>query len=85
MPKSSQLLAQRLHHSAASGSAGSWSIGGHDVVDGGEGAVGNSPSARGREHAEGLGRGDLVDEVGADEELRAAVGEVPTVWASQTF
>jgi hypothetical protein len=28
------------------------------------------------QHAEGLGRGDLMDEVGADEELSLAVGQL---------
>ena len=50
-------------------------VGGDDVVDGGEGAlrVGDL-EAEVAHHAKCLRRGDLVDEVGADEELGLAVG-----------
>ena len=45
-------------------------LGGHDVVHGGEGAVGiGHLQALFRHHVEGLGAGDLVDEVQADEKL----------------
>ena len=51
-------------------------VGGHDVVDRGERAVRHRDlQAEVAEHAESLRAGDLVDEVGADQELGLAVGE----------
>ncbi len=48
----------------------------HDVIDGGKGALRKLHlEAKVAKHAEGLRRGDLVNQVGADEELRAAVGK----------
>ncbi len=58
------------------GEGGLLVVGGHDVVHGGEGAVGVGDfESEIAEHAEGLGAGDFVDEVGVNEELRLAVGE----------
>ncbi len=51
-------------------------VGGDDVVDSGEGAVRVfylEPEIP--EHTEGLRAGDLVDEVGSDEELGLAIGQ----------
>ena len=68
---------QRLHHFRGERILRRVLIDGrHDVVDRGERALREfhlQPEIA--EHAEGLGRGHLVDEVGADEELRAAVRE----------
>ena len=51
-------------------------VGRHDVIDGGEGAVRiKHLEPEVAKHAERLGAGDLVDEVGADQELRSPVGE----------
>jgi hypothetical protein len=51
-------------------------VGGDDVIDRGKGPMGIAHlEAEVAEHAEGLRAGDLVDEVGADKELRLAVGE----------
>jgi len=51
-------------------------VGRNDVVNGREGAVRESDfETEVAQHAEGLGGGDLVDEVGADEELGLAVGQ----------
>ena len=51
-------------------------VGGDDVVDSGEGAVRVFYlEAKIPEHTEGLRAGDLVDEVGSDEELGLAIGQ----------
>jgi hypothetical protein len=48
-------------------------VGRNDVVNGREGPVGShDPEAEVAQHAEGLGAGDLVNQVGADEELGVA-------------
>jgi hypothetical protein len=65
------ILAQRLHHFRGQRVLRGVLIDGRDdVVHGGEGALWKlhlEPEIA--EHAEGLGRGHLVDEVRADEEL----------------
>ena len=51
-------------------------MGRDDVVDGGEGALRHlHRQVEIAQHAEGLGTGDLVDQVGADEELGLTVGQ----------
>ncbi len=52
-------------------------IGRHDVIHGRKGAVREGDlQPKIAQHAEGLGRSDLVDEVRADEQLRLAVGQL---------
>jgi len=57
------------------------------MVDGGDGSVGAADLAAGdAEAVEGLGRGDLVDEVEVDiEEWRASPVGSATRWDCQTF
>jgi hypothetical protein len=51
--------------------------GGDDVVHGGEGARRDShPEPHLAQHGEGLGAGDLVDQMQADEELGLAAGQL---------
>ncbi len=51
-------------------------VGGNDVIDGGDGAFGEEDGEVAiAQHGEGLGTGDFVDEVEADEELGLAGGE----------
>ena len=58
----------------------------HDVVDGRESAVGHGDlEPQVAEHAEGLGAGDLVDEVGAYQQLGLAVGEGADGVGAPTF
>jgi hypothetical protein len=76
-----RILAQRLHHFRSQRVLRGVLIDGRDdVVHGGEGALRElhlEPEIT--EHAEGLGRGHLMDEVRADEELCAAIREGPDV------
>ena len=71
------IFAQRLHHFC-----GKWVLWRvlvdrwHDVVDGGKSTLRELHlEAEVAKHAEGLRRSDLMDQVSADEELRATVGK----------
>ncbi len=51
-------------------------IGGNDVIDGGEGAVGKPDlESEVAKHAEGLWAGDFVDEVGTNEQLGLTIAQ----------
>ena len=72
------ILAQFLHHRVGKGIGEGFGtlVSRHDVIDGREGAVRiENFQSKFTYHAEGLGTGDLVDEVGADQKLSPTVGE----------